>query len=460
MPVTDTDDTLFSKVDVTNILTREGKAPFGPDIKRKDRPNERFSIYSPPMVFTRPMLTGEGDLGTEFPTTSGDKQVVVDRTKANFKAGLAIGDLGDEFIRASFPGLKGDQRLFAKRIREAGSVILGQVFDLRPKDFAKKISEIEADVIENKAKVLKAEGREGVKEANDVLRLMATDAELQREVTNEARAKFIEKAKYHLPDPDKFDADGNCPREDGSVARLIINIKRKVYTREDEHRTKTAKEMQAKAFSMSSASDLPPTSGMGQTAGSPYPAILRDVAGKYRWNPFHYVTASGPMTHPYITYVEEPGKKLVVRKALDTEIPKEDPKTYRRPYMVASTDDKGVVTTTALDPDWDPIPGRNKRTLASLRVTFSVFNMQGEHGVKIVPDGALKIFYQTEQAEYEAPKDSYSDAAAMVAAYQAKQAAAAAAASTGAADTKKRTADEAGLSNDGPDAGDGDCQDE
>lgn len=456
-----TDDTHFSKVDIENVIVREGKGNFGPDIVRKDRKYEAFSICSAPMRAIGPLLCKEGTVGLEKKISKTETSTVLDRKEGEFKLGLGVGDLGDPIVREVLPTLKADQMLFAKKCRQAADHILGLAYDARLKDFAKKIASVEAEVLKTEAAVQAALGRKDIASIEDLRRAMAKDPALKATITAKCRADFVAKAKYNLPDAFTFDEDGVRIRKDvknegagdgadggggqetankdgettedsGGVERLIINVKRKVYTREDEHRKKTKKEMEDPKWTMSSASTLPPTQGMGSKPGSSYPDIVRDVAGKYRWNPFKFTTDQGPLQHPWVTYIEEAGKPVRVVRVKDEDIPPIDPQKGRRPYFVSRTDEKGIVYTTVQDPDWDPVPARGKQTLISLRVKFKLFTVQDDVGIKLIPDDTLNIVYQTEQQERSLPKDNYSNAAALIAARKAELAAG-----------DKRTAEEA-----------------
>ena len=218
----------INQINPKNVIVRTNPRGYGEEIVYADKPAEKVIVTMPPLAVSFPMLSGEGNLGTEFPSSDGKKIRVIDRPKAEFKLNLTMGDLDSEQLRTLLPTLKQDQREAFIVLYEIGKNVLYSLYDSRIENYMVKISEIEADCISNEFDIMKAQKEPGIKEIKDVKERMKTDSELRERINEKGRAKFFEKAKFKFPSPEEYDEDGNKRREDGSNLRLSFGMKRKV----------------------------------------------------------------------------------------------------------------------------------------------------------------------------------------------------------------------------------------
>lgn len=349
---------LYKNFDPTNVTVRKSPA-IGVDVVRKDN-NQPISVISPPMLLVNPALTGEGNLGHEFPSNDGKTVNVNERPQAVFKLGLGVGDLGAEDLQA-LP-LKKHQKEFMQKLYIMAENIFGAVFDTRQADFAEKIAAAEKLTIENEVDILKAQGKEGIKSPLDVTRLMETDEELRQRVQEKARARFVRSVKYMFPDPSEFDEDGNKRLEDGRNRRIALYMKRKVWSRLPLHKKKKAAEMPDK-----------PTNKTLKSEPGNWGDIFANMQTHYKYNPFAFksVGSKGTFTHETVEVKTVDGEKL-----------------------------------TILDPAWTKIPS-NAQTLVVMELKFEPYVAKGDMGIRVVPWGSINIFRQAEGQADDLPEDDF-----------------------------------------------------
>lgn len=349
---------LYRNFDPKNVTVRKSPA-IGVDVVRKDN-NQPISIISPPMLIVNHALTGEGNLGHEFPSNDGKTVNVNERSQAVFKLGLGMGDLGAEDLQA-LP-LKKHQKEFMQKLYDTSATIFGAVFDTRQPDFAEKIAAAEKLTIENEVDILKAQGKAGIKSPNDVLKLMETDEEVRERVQEKARARFVRSVKYNFPDPSEFDEDGNKRLDDGRNRRIALYMKRKVWSRLPLHKKKKAAEMPDK-----------PTNKTLKSDASNWGEIFATMQTHYKYNPFAYKAVGSKGTFPH--------ENIEVKA-------------------------KSGETLTIPDPAWTKIPA-GTQTLVVMELRVEPYVAKGDMGIRVIPWGNINIFRQTEGQADDLPEDMF-----------------------------------------------------